>query len=299
MSVRAEEHIPVLLSEVIESLQIKKDDVVIDGTVGNGGHANGICGLLGKEGIYIAIDLDRESLFRAKANIYRKSGNEIFFVEDNYKNIKSVLEKLAIGRKVNKILLDLGWNTSQMVSGRGFSFNKEEELLMTYGTSKENYLFTAKDIVNDWEEKNIADIIYNYADETNSRKIANAIVNYRKNKKIETSKELAEIVERTIPRHGKLHPATKTFQGLRIAVNDEIGSLKKGIAELWNVLDKNGRMAIISFHSTEDRIVKNFFKEKEDLKEGKTLIKATPSPEELKQNERSRSAKLRTIIKNI
>ena len=301
MSDRVEEfHIPVLLKQLVKSLNVQPFDIVLDGTVGSGGHANEICKTLGRDGIYIALDLDRGSLLRSKENIVRRNGNEIFFIEGNFKNTEKVLEATKL-KKVNKIILDLGWNYDQaMKSGRGFSFNKDEPLLMTYGISEQNYLFTAKNIVNEWEEKNIGDILYNYADETNSRKIAKAIVEYRKIKTIESSKELAEIVEKIIPRTGKLHPATKTFQGIRIAVNDEIRSLKQGLPKLWDILEKDGKMAIITFHSIEDKVVKTFFKERENLKKGtrdnKKVIK--PSFDEIKINERARSAKLRVITKN-
>ena len=299
MSDRAEDHIPVLLQKAVDILDIKEKNIVFDGTLGLGGHAREICKKLGRDGKYIGTDLDRNSLLETKKRLQRPKGNELFLIEQNYKNISDVLNSIDI-KKVNKIILDLGWNTNQSNSGRGFSFNNEEELLMTYSLDTTKYIFTAKNIVNDWGEENIADIIYNYADETNSRKIAKAIVDYRKNKKIETSKELADIISAVIPRRNNIHPATKTFQALRIAVNDEIRSLKQGLPSLWRALDQGGIMLVITFHSIEDKIVKDFFKDKEDLREGVRYNKKAimPTFEEIKANPRQRSAKLRAIIKN-
>ena len=156
--------------------------------------------------------------------------------------------------------------------------------------------------MNNWEEENIADVIYGYGEEKYSRRIARAIVNYRKKKTIETTSELVEIISQSVPffyRRGKIHPATRTFQALRIAVNDELNILKKGLVNGFERLEKGGRIAVISFHSLEDRIVKNFNKEKEEKGEGKSITKKpiTPSEQEISENPRSRSAKLRIIEK--
>jgi 16S rRNA (cytosine1402-N4)-methyltransferase len=203
---------------------------------------------------------------------------------------------------VDFILMDLGISSDELDnSGRGFTFQKDEPLLMTFGDPKD-YPFTAKDIVNNWDESVIADIIYGYAEERFGRKIARAIVNYRTKKQIETSGELAEIVKMCVPgfyKRGKIHPATRTFQALRIAVNDELNSLREGLTKGYESLNKGGRMAIISFHSLEDRIVKDFNKKMAIEDKAKIITKKpiTASPQEIAENPRSRSAKLRVLEK--
>ena len=226
-------------------------------------------------------------------------GKVILEVE-SFRNLDKVLEKHRIG-KVDMILLDLGISSDELdVSGRGFTFQKDEPLLMTMGDPAK-HLFTAKDIVNGWEEEDIANVIFGYGEERFSRRIARAIVDYRAKKKIETTFELVEIVKSSVPafyRRGKTNPATKTFQALRIATNDELNALKEGLAKGYEHLNEGGRMAVISFHSLEDRIVKDFYKQQAKT-EANILTKRpiTPGAQELAENPRSRSAKLRVIEK--
>ena len=236
-------------------------------------------------------------------------------MKESYRNLDKVLDGLGMP-KANRIMLDLGLSSDQFeTSGRGFSFQRNEPLLMTFKSPKADivansgdYVLTARDIVNKWEEENIADIIYGYGDERYSRRIARAIVESRAERPIETTFDLVDIIKKATPskyHHGKIHPATKTFQALRITVNDEIGALKEGLAKGFDRLAPGGRMAIISFHSIEDRLVKNFYKEKSvraadgSGPAGRLLTKKplTPSDREAAENPRSRSAKLRIIEK--
>ncbi len=216
-------------------------------------------------------------------------------VRGNFRNIESIVKGEGI-ESVDGVLADLGWNSEQFEgSGKGFSFQKDEPLQMTYGPADE-YPFTARDIVNDWSEEVVADVLYAYADERFSRRIARGIKEAREKQPIETTHQLASIVEASIGRRrGKIHPATKTFQALRIAVNDELDALRELIEGATKVLRKDGRLAIITFHSIEDRIVKHRFKELEEAGYGEILTKKplTPTVEEVEENPRSRSAKLR------
>ncbi len=293
-------HITVLQQEAVESLSLKSNSVIVDATYGAGGHAKLICEELGKKGVYVGIDADKQA-FAENSLSEIKNGPTVHLVNDNFANLSNILSSLNI-KEVDGILADLGWRTDQFTDGgKGFSFNADESLLMTYG-NPEDYIFTALDIVNSWDEENIADIIYGYAEERHSRRIAKSIVEARKKIEIKTSSQLAKIINDSVPgfyRAGKIHPATKTFQALRIAVNDEFGVLEKFINQALDSLKDNGVLSIISFHSLEDRIIKLRFREaakSEDF----ILINKKPivaSREELVENPRARSAKLRTIMK--
>jgi len=313
-------HTTVLLHESIDGLGIESGDVYVDGTLGGGGHS--LLALTNNPDItVIGLDEDEDALRRAKARIVASEvGNEaesagrLFFIQENFRNIDRALASLPKTLAslngvpiVNRIMLDLGLSSDQFeVSGRGFSFKKDEPLLMTFSkpTSKaeSNELprLTARDIVNTWDEKNIADIIYGYGEETYSRMIAKGIVEARAKKPIETTTDLVAIIEASTPsryHHGRTHPATKTFQALRITVNDEINALREGLEKGYKALASGGTMAVISFHSIEDRIVKHFFKAQEDA----TILTKkpiTPSHQEISENPRSRSSKLRIIKKN-
>jgi 16S rRNA (cytosine1402-N4)-methyltransferase len=284
-------------------LNLSKDSVVVDCTLGSGGHAGEILKLLGAKGTYIGIDVDKTAL-KANAELQKLSKAKVILEQANFRNIGSSLEKLGFER-VDAILADLGWRMEQFDGEagepRGFSFNREEPLFMTYGSSGD-YPFTAYEIVNDWKEEDIANVIYAYGDERYSRRIARKIVEVREQSPICTSLELAAVVESAIPRmHGKkrIHPATKTFQALRIAVNDEFDALRELLVDGFEKLAPKGRMVIITFHSLEDRIVKETFREFTRDQKGLLVHKKPigPSPEELQENPRSRSAKLRTIEK--
>jgi 16S rRNA (cytosine1402-N4)-methyltransferase len=294
-------HIPVLLHEAIDGLDIKKGDVFVDGTLGGGGHSLEVLKRFGKGVVMIAIDLDPEAIKRGK-KLLSPLNPEVRLIEDNFSNIKQIITKLKL-KKVNKILLDLGFSTFELEeSGRGFSFQRDEPLIMTYKEKPGELDLRAVDILNAWQEKNIAEILKNYGEEQFSWKIAKAIVARREVKPIVSTYELVQIIKVATPKwyqHRKLHPATKTFQALRIAVNNEIEMLKTGIRDGFEILSKNGRMAVISFHSLEDRLVKNFFRnyEKEGLGKLVTKKPIIASREEVLQNPKSRSAKLRIIKK--
>jgi 16S rRNA (cytosine1402-N4)-methyltransferase len=294
-------HITVLKSEATRSLNLNPDSLVVDATYGAGGHGELICSELGKDGVYIGIDADPLALEASKLKDNPSIKPTVHLVNDNFVNLKDILRSLHI-KEVNAILADLGWRTDQFTDGgKGFSFNSDEPLLMTYGDA-DKYTFTAGDIVNDWDEENIADIIYGYGEERYSRRIANAVVEARRNSPITTAGQLADIVAQAIPGQGrgKIHPATKTFQALRIAVNDELQVLQKFIDEGLALLAPGGVMSIITFHSLEDRIVKLKFREHAQTDDFTLLLKKPlePSREEILANPRSRSAKLRVIQRN-
>ena len=302
-------HIPVLLHEIVEALSQSKNVGLVsknsgpfwylDGTLGGAGHALSFAKKLdGKLGI-IGFDRDPQAIARANKTLTGKA-EKVILVNKSFREMDKVLGDYEIAG-VDSILLDLGFSSDELdKSGRGFSFKKDEPLLMTLGDPA-TYFFTAKDIVNRWNEEDIANVIFGYGEDRYARRIASKIISYRERKSIETSMELAEIVRGAVPKFGfsRTDAATKTFQALRIAVNDELGALKEGLKKGFDVLNKGGRMAVISFHSLEDRIVKDFFKEKQ--KEEKVIILTkkplTPGPQELAENPRSRSAKLRIIEK--
>jgi 16S rRNA (cytosine1402-N4)-methyltransferase len=296
-------HVPVLLKEIIEHLDIKESDIVLDGTINGGGHSEVFCKQLGKDGHLIGIDRDSTALARAKDRL-SECVCTISLKQENFRNLDKVLDALGL-EKIDKALFDLGLSSDQLeTSGRGFSFLRDEPLLMTFNPNPKEEDITAREIVNSWDEENIADIIYGYGEERFARRIAKGIVEVRKENPIETTTDLVEIIEKSIPprfRIGrKTHPATKTFQALRTAVNDEIVSGKEGIEKAIERLNKGGKVAVITFHSIEDRMVKVLFKEKQKEGIGIILTKKpiTPSDEEVKNNPRARSAKLRIIEKS-
>ncbi len=301
-------HRAVLLNETIEGLNLYEDAVVLDGTFGGGGHSAEICKKY--KGVkIIAIDQDKSAWKKAESK-FKDLDCKISFHNANFRDLDQVVEKVypsqAGGYKViDGIILDLGLSSDQLGnSGRGFSFMKDEPLLMTMKENPQRYDLTACDAVNTWSEENLADVIYGYGEERFSRRIARAIVEARKETPVATTFDLVKIIERSVPvayRRGRLHFATKTFQALRIAANDELGALQTGLEKGFESLKKGGRISVISFHSLEDRIVKKFFKKKEQEGEAK-LINKKPilaSEKEIKDNPRSRSAKLRILEKTI
>ena len=294
-------HIPVLLQETIEKLAIKPGDIFLDATLGSGGHSRLICQLFGDQVTIVGIDEDASAVKRSQER-FRDQQCRLIARIGNFRNLDLILDELRIP-KVNKILFDLGLSSEQFnQSGRGFSFQQNEPLLMTMSAASAKNGMTAVDIVNSWAEENIATILKAYGEEQFAEKIARAIVEARSRKPIKTTFELVEIVKRATPRfyHSrKIHPATKTFQALRITVNDEIAALKEGLNKGFTRLSAGGRMAAISFHSLEDRAVKNFFKERVKINQATLISKKPmiPSREEMRNNPRSRSAKLRILEK--
>lgn len=288
-------HTSVLEEEVVTGLAVKPADTVLDGTAGGGGHALRLAAALTAEGTLVAIDRDPEAVERVRE---RLSGvaPRVFVREGNYRDTPHILTTLGIAR-VDRILLDLGLSSDQLEhSGRGFTFQKDEPLHMAYAPEQS---FTAADIVNGWSEEDIANVLFGYGEERAARKIAKALVAARREKRIERTKELVAIIERVLPRRGKTHPATKTFQALRIAVNDELTTVRTALPLLLSVLSSGGRLAVINFHSLEDRIVKDTFRSWQ--KEGKGMVctkkPILPARTEYIANPRSRSAKLRIFEK--
>ncbi len=293
-------HIPVLLQDVIKVLNIAPDDFVVDGTLGGAGHMKAILELLGENGKYLAIDSDKSAIERVLADKKITKDKRVIFACGNFRDIDKHVLKAGF-EKVDKILLDIGLSSDQLEarSGRGFSFNVDEPLKMTFKLNPDKEELTAWHVVNEWSEENLADIIYGFGGERGSRRIAKMICEARENGPINTSKELAHIIETAIPKRNGIHPATKTFQAIRMAVNDELGALKEVLFKSKELLAENGRIAIISFHSLEDRIVKKTFAEWEKDGIGKRITKKpiVPSREECISNRRARSAKLRCFEK--
>ena len=305
------EHKPVLLQECIEGLQIKPDGIYVDGTMGGAGHSIEIVKRLSSEGKLIGIDRDEEALRASKERL--SEYKNVTYIHDNHDNIKEILQKLGMNQ-VDGILLDLGVSSYQLDErNRGFSYLGENELDMRMDKSQE---LTAKKVVNYYSEKELANIIYEYGEERFSRQIARNICNYRKEKTINTTKELVDIIEKSIPKakQNDGHPAKRTFQAIRIEVNNEIKPLYNTVKDCIDCLKPQGRLCIITFHSLEDRAVKNAYIEAKgkctcpsDLPYcicgAKTLGKIiTKKPiiatkEEQEENSRSKSAKLRIFEK--
>lgn len=298
-------HIPVLLSETLEQLDLKSGQVVVDCTTNRAGHAIEIAKRIGKTGMLICIDLDSSALAEARLKFSKLEslGSDIpsiHFVQDNFRNIQSILNNLNI-EKVDRVIADLGLSSQELdVSGRGFTFMRDEPLLMSFTSPVTDETLTAKDIVNNWSEKTIADILFHFSDERYAYRIAKKIVEYRASADIETTFQLVEIINSAVPaayKTGKTNSATKTFQALRMAVNSEIDSITELLNSLPDILKIGGRASIITFHSTEDRTVKDIIRKLREKNIRPLITKATkPSNEELEKNPRSRSAQLRTYI---
>lgn len=306
-------HTSVLFDECIDNLNIKPDGVYVDGTLGGGGHASGICEKLSEKGILIGIDRDQDALNAAKDRLENFTCRK-YFVKSNYSNIKAILEDLGI-KEIDGALLDLGVSSFQLDNfERGFSYMQDAPLDMRMNSDDST---TAEEIVNTYSAKELTDIIRKYGEERWASRISEFIVKARKDKRLETTFELVDAIKAAIPaaaRRDGPHPAKRTFQAIRIEVNDELGQLERAVDEFCDVLAKGGRLCIITFHSLEDRIVKDIFNLRADPckcpKEfpmcvcGKTAdikkISKKPiiaSKEELEKNPRARSAKLRVAQK--
>jgi len=284
-------HIAVLSNEVFENLISTGCGTFVDATVGAAGHALGI--LDRNRNLHlIGIDRDQEALDRARQTL-KEHADRVTLLRGNFRNLKEILQGIGVS-SIDGILFDLGISSYQLAGSRGFSFNDDEELDMRMDTRE---ALTAYEIVNSYRQEEIARILYEYGEEWRSRKIAKAIFDGRKKEKIRTAKQLAGIVASVKKRTGKIHPATKTFQALRIAVNDELGSLSQGMDGAIDLLGAGGRIGIITFHSLEDRMVKERFRSDEALKV-LTRKAIKPGIEEVRSNPRARSAKLRVAEKN-
>jgi 16S rRNA (cytosine1402-N4)-methyltransferase len=291
-------HKSVLLEEVSHLLEVKPKEVVVDCTLGEGGHSERLITDASGDVVLVAIDLDSNAIERAKKRL-DCFGCQKFFYHGNFSDIDLALKNAGLN-KADKIIADLGLSSYQLdISGRGFSFRKEEPLLMTFKDDPGESDVTAYDVVNYWSEESLADIIFGFGEERAARKIAKAIVLARDKKPISNTSELAEIIKSVLPKQSKIDPATKTFQAIRMAVNKEVENLKILLEKGFALLNKGGRMAVISFHSIEDRIVKVFSKAKEEEGAVKILTKKPilSGKEERLLNRRSRSAKLRVFEK--
>lgn len=291
----AGKHEAVLLKEVLQELDPKPGEFFIDGTVDGGGHAAAIMEKIMPEGKFLGVDWDKQMIVARKKN--RKDAAREKYIVGNYADLPAILKKEKL-RKADGLLLDLGFSSEQLSrSGRGFSFGESaanEPLMMTYEDGRPS----VAELLRSLKEEELANIIFEFGGERMSRRIAKAIFVRQKSHRITTSGELAEVVRSAVPgnyEHGRINPATRTFQALRIYANDELGNLEKVLAELPDILKSGGRVAIISFHSLEDRIVKRTFQAlgKAGKLEITTKKPITASREEIAKNPRSRSAKLR------
>ena len=303
-------HVPVLKKEVIECLNVKKDGVYVDGTLGGGGHSLCILERLSSTGKLIGIDRDKDAINAAKKKLEKYTN--FVTVHDNYENIDKILQNLGIDN-IDGILLDLGVSSYQLdEASRGFSYMANASLDMRMNREDK---FTAFDVINKYTEQKLIDIFFEYGEEKYSRQIAKKIIEQRQQKEIMTTLELVEIIKSAVPKKAlqdKGHPAKRVFQAIRIEVNGELIKLKETIASSIKSLKPGGRMAIISFHSLEDRIVKKTFEDMQGkctcpsdfpkcvcdyVSYGKVITKKPiiPSEEENIQNPRAKSSKLRVF----
>lgn len=289
-------HIPVLQKEVLKYLDPKSNENFIDATFGGGGHSLALLERIAPKGKVLGIEWDKVLYKKA----LEKNIERLILVNDSFVNLKEIVKKAKF-RDVSGILFDLGLSSWHLEnSGRGFTFQKQEPIIMRYDGDLEK--LTAEKILNQWSESKIEKILWEFGQEKFAKRIAKRIVRERKIKPIKSTFQLVEIIKRATPRwyhHKKIHFATRTFQALRIAVNEELNNLKITLPQVLEVLKKGGRMVIISFHSLEDKMVKNFFRSMAKKGFLKILTKKViqPSIEEIKINPRARSAKLRAAQK--
>ena len=304
-------HETVMLDEVIQGLNIKCDGIYVDGTLGGGGHSEEICKKLDKSGLLIGIDRDKDALVASDKRLEKYSCRKIF-IQSNYSEIKNVLKDLKLSG-VDGAILDLGVSSFQLDNAqRGFSYMRNAPLDMRM--NQDDY-FTAYDVINGYSEKELSRVTAKYGEERWHSRIAEFIVKERKKEDIKTTEQLVDVIKAAIPAKARRegpHPAKRTFQAIRIEVNEELSRLKKAVGEFCEVLNEGGRFCVISFHSLEDRIVKETFNEKSNpctcpkefpicvcgkVAEIKKITRKpmTPSREELENNPRSRSSKLRII----
>jgi len=329
------QHIPVMLKEAIEYLNPQPGDIVIDCTLGGTGYTLEIAKRVGEKGKVIAIDVDEMAIENAKLKVKSKKLENVILVNENFKNLQEIIEKIG-PEKVNGIVFDLGLSSAQLEdASRGFSFNVDAPLDMNFGSEKlpaespegiqagppsyevaggEIRIKNTEEIINKSKQEELEKIIRDYGEERYAGRIARAIV---KNRPLQTTKELADAIMSAVPsayRHGRIHPATRTFQAFRIATNDELNNLRAALPQAIEILIAGGRLVIVSYHSLEDRIVKNFFRQEarscicppeificrcQHQPRLKILTKKiiVPSAEEVGQNPRARSAKLRAAEK--
>ncbi|MHC4570481.1 MAG: 16S rRNA (cytosine(1402)-N(4))-methyltransferase RsmH [Planctomycetota bacterium] len=300
MNGSAVEHIPVLVETLAEQINLPPDGVMVDATIGQGGHSFLFGSKLGPEGVVVGLDVDKESVRRAQS-ILKNLACRVILLHSNFSQITEQVHKQGI-EEVDFILADLGVCSAQLADVEmGLSFLQDMPLDMRIDKRLKT---TAADIVNEIDEKSLADLIYKFGQDRASRRIARFIVQHRRSRPITTTGQLAAIVCKALgkpgqKKKGRIHPATRTFQALRIAVNNELENLEKLLRSAPQLLSRNGRIAVISFHSLEDRLVKNDFKlnEKENIYRIITKKPIVPTREEIARNRRARSAKLRIAEK--
>ena len=289
-------HQSVLLNEALEWLDPRPDSTVVDGTLGVAGHALAILLRLGARGRLIGFDKDPLALEEAQ-RVLARFGEKVMLIRDDFRNMAVQLRQRQV-HGVDGLLLDIGVSSMQLDHpSRGFSFQTEGPLDMRMNPAQP---LTAREIINTYPKNRLQEILWNYGEERFARRIAERIVDTRSKRRIETTVELESIIYQAVPafyRHGRIHPATRSFQALRIAVNDEVKALQELLAQAVALLNNHGRMVVISFHSLEDREVKTAFKRFSEEKKGRILTKkpVTPSQREIDENPRSRSAKLRAF----
>ena len=285
-------HVPVLLEEVRQGLKPTSGNVLIDGTLGLGGHAMALLETIGKDGRVIGFDADARNVALAQKRL-AAYGDRVTYVHANFREMASRVRAMGI-KEVHGVLLDLGMSSAHFDDpARGFSFQADGPLDMRLDISTGA---TAADLISGMTEKELADLFWRFGEERQAPRIAKAIVQARRKANILTTGALVAVIQSVAPRHGRLHPATKVFQALRMAVNDEQGALAAVLPQATELLAQGGRIAVISFHSLEDRIVKRFFKSRADLFP-LTKKPIVASKEEVRANPRARSAKLRLAEK--
>ncbi len=294
-------HKPVLLEETIAAFTFEKKQVFVDATVNRGGHSKEVLARLKEGSTLICIDLDEVALQEAKevlTPLALQKKVTIHFVSDNFRNIQQILKDLGVG-EVGGLIADLGVSSQELDSSeRGFSFRFDEPLYMTLKSTVGDDDVTARDVVNTWSYETLSSILYSFSDERYANRIARAIIKGREEKPIQTTFELIEILRAAVPKNylfGKTHFATKTFQAVRMAVNDELGAITELIDSLGSLLALDGIAAIITFHSTEDRLVKHEVRKREDILTFVQKKAIVPGESEIRSNPRSRSAQLRII----
>lgn len=313
-------HIPVMLKEVIDYLNPQPGQNFIDCTLGGCGYTLAISEKIGKDGKVIAIDADALAIKNAKRIIQEKKIKNIILIQENFRNILKITNELIKEKKITKIngiVYDLGLSSAQLEDrSRGFAFKVDGPLNMAFGNSSD--VLSTEYIINNFKEKELKEILWQYGEERFSKNIVRSIISHRKTKPITTTKQLVEIISSAVPnkyKNKKIHFATKTFQAFRIATNNELEALKASLRDAVNLLARGGRIVAVSYHSLEDRIIKNFFKEESrfcvcppqapvctchhiPLLNILTKKPITPTLEEISINNRARSAKLRAAIKN-
>lgn len=289
-------HRSVLLQEVLTHLVIHEGDTLVDATVGGAGHTRALAERVGPTGRVIGIDTDSDALVRARTTLGALS-DRVTLIEGNFRDIAQILADAKVS-EVHGVLFDLGYSSDQLESGRGFTFQKDEPLQMTLSTTRPSY--TAADIVNTWKEDSLRDILEGWGEERYAARIARTIVKAREVRPFKTTQDLVSAIESAVPalyRRRKIHCATKTFQALRIAVNDEMGALAEGLEGARTRTQSGGHVAVITFHSIEDRIVKHLFRDWVRSGYGTLAIKKplAPTRAEVLENPRARSAHLRVF----